>query len=68
MKFTTPPVTVEVSTGSILRIVRRWWLGRAERHYLLCADVEQARAREAHANVAHYQKQAALARSSRIGL
>lgn len=66
MKFTTPPMTVEVSVKSVFRIVKRWWLRRAERHYLLCADVEQARAREAHMNVAYYQKQAALARSAQI--
>jgi len=47
------------------RAIRNWWLRRAERHYLICADVEQQRAREAQMNVAYYQKRAALARSAR---
>jgi hypothetical protein len=55
-----------LSISPVLRVVRRWWLQRAERHYLLCADVEQARAREAHMNVAYYQKQAAMARSAQL--
>ncbi len=48
------------------RSLYRWWLQRAERHYLICADVEEQRAREAQMNVAYYQKRAALARSARI--
>lgn len=55
-----------LSVSPVVRVVRRWWLKRAERHYLLCADVEQARAREAHMNVAYYQKQAAMARSAQL--
>lgn len=55
-----------LSVSPVVRVVRRWWLQRAERHYLLCADVEQARAREAHMNVAYYQKQAAMARSAQL--
>ncbi len=54
-----------LSIGPILRRIHHWWLQRTEDHYLLCADVEQARAREAHLNVAYYQKQAALVRSAR---
>jgi hypothetical protein len=54
-----------LSVSPILRRIRSWWWRRAEHHYLICADVEQARAREAHMNVAYYQKQAALARSAR---
>lgn len=68
MKITTPSIAIEISVQSVFRIVRRWWLARAERHYLLCADVEQARAREAHMNVAYYQKQAAMARSAQLDL
>jgi hypothetical protein len=49
------------------RAFRNWWLRRAERHYLICADVEMQRAREAQMNVAHYQKRAALARSEQAG-
>lgn len=54
-----------LSVHPMLRGLKRWWLRRAEDHYLLCADVEQARAREAQLNVAYYQKQAALARLAR---
>jgi hypothetical protein len=53
-----------MSVSPILRNVRRWWLQRAERHYLICADVEEERAREAQMNVAYYQKRAALARAA----
>lgn len=54
-----------LSLSPVLRSIHRWWLQRAERHYLICADVEQQRAREAQQNVAYYQKRAALARSAR---
>ncbi len=55
-----------LSLSPILRSIHHWWLQRAERHYLICADVEQQRAREAQMNVAYYQKRAALARSARL--
>lgn len=55
-----------LSITPVVQGIRRWWLRRAEDHYLICADVELARAREAHQNVAYYQKQAALARSSQL--
>jgi hypothetical protein len=48
------------------RAIRNWYLTRAENHYLICADVEAKRAREAQQNVAWYQKRAAMARSQRI--
>ena len=54
-----------LSLAPIFRSIHHWWLQRAERHYLICADVEQQRAREAQMNVAYYQKRAALARSAR---
>jgi heme exporter protein D len=54
-----------LSISPIVRSIQHWWLQRAERHYLICADVEQQRAREAQMNVAYYQKRAALARSAR---
>ncbi|HYD96191.1 MAG TPA: hypothetical protein VEC01_12760 [Noviherbaspirillum sp.] len=54
-----------LSLAPVLRSIQNWWLQRAERHYLICADVEQQRAREAQMNVAYYQKRAALARSAR---
>jgi heme exporter protein D len=54
-----------LSLTPIVRSIHHWWLQRAERHYLICADVEQQRAREAQMNVAYYQKRAALARSAR---
>lgn len=55
-----------LSISPVIRSIYHWWLQRAERHYLICADVEQQRAREAQMNVAYYQKRAALARSARI--
>lgn len=54
-----------LSITPVIRSIHRWWLQRAERHYLICADVELQRAREAQMNVAYYQKRAALARSAR---
>lgn len=54
-----------MSISPIVRSIHHWWLQRAEQHYLICADVEQQRAREAQMNVAYYQKRAALARSAR---
>lgn len=54
------------ATAPILKQVRNWWLCRLENHYLMCADTEEKRVKEAQQNVAHYQKQAALARSARI--
>ncbi|MBI1890778.1 MAG: hypothetical protein HYS18_09045 [Burkholderiales bacterium] len=55
-----------LSVSPVLRNVRRWWMQRAERHYLICADVEQERVREAQMNVAYYQKRAALARAAQL--
>jgi heme exporter protein D len=52
----------------VMRALMRWWFERAERHYLICAEVEQQRAREAQMNVAYYQKRAVLARSAKSGL
>jgi hypothetical protein len=46
--------------------LRNWWLRRCERHFLICADVEQERVNQANLNVAYYQKKAAMARSARI--
>lgn len=55
-----------LSLAPVLRQIRHWWLRRAEDHYLICADVESKRAREAQQNVAYYHKRAAMARSARI--
>jgi hypothetical protein len=54
-----------LSLSPLVRSVQNWWLRRTERHYLICADVELQRAREAQMNVAYYQKRAAMARSAR---
>lgn len=63
-------ITLPQLTGLVLqrplRALHHWFLRRAERHYLICADVELQRVREAQMNVAYYQKRAALARSARI--
>jgi hypothetical protein len=55
-----------LSLTPVIRSIHHWWLQRAEQHYLICANVEEQRAREAQANVAYYQKRAALARSARL--
>ena len=55
-----------LSLTPIFRSIHHWWLKRAEHHYLICADVEEQRAREAQLNVAYYQKRAAMARSARL--
>ena len=57
---------MKLSLHKPLRNLRRWWFQRAERHYLICADVELERVREAQMNVAYYQKRAAIARSRQI--
>ena len=48
-------------------LLLRWWWKRAESHYLICADVEQERVREAQQHAAYFQKKAALARSQWLG-
>ncbi len=53
-----------LSVRPVLRRLRHWWYRRAEEHYMICAAVEHARAREAEDNEAYYQKCAALARSA----
>lgn len=55
-----------LSLTPLFRSIHHWWLKRAEHHFLICADVEEQRAREAQLNVAYYQKRAAIARSSRM--
>jgi hypothetical protein len=60
------PELAMLSLGPLVRGIQKWWLHRAERHYLMCAETELQRAREAQMNVAYYQKRAALARSARI--
>lgn len=54
-----------LSVDPVMRRIANWWLKCAERHYLICADVELQRAREAQMNFAYYQKRAAIARSNR---
>ena len=53
-----------LSLRFLIRRVRRWYYQRAEEHYLICAAVEHARAREAEENEAYYQKRAAMARAA----
>jgi hypothetical protein len=60
------PELAMLSLSPLVRGIQNWWLHRAEKHYLMCAETELQRAREAQLNVAYYQKRAALARSSRI--
>lgn len=54
-----------LSLKPLIRRLRLWWHQRAEEHYLICAAVENARAREAEENEAYYQKRAAMARSAK---
>ncbi len=53
-----------LSVRPLARRLRQWWYRRAEEHYLICAAVEHARAREAEDNEAYYQKRAAMARAA----
>ncbi len=55
-----------LSLGTVFRRTKLWWYKRAEEHYLICAAVEHARAREAEENEAYYQKRAAMARSAQL--
>lgn len=55
-----------LSLKPLVRRLRHWWMRRVEEHYLMCAAVEHARAREAEENEAYYQKRAAMARSMRL--
>jgi hypothetical protein len=55
-----------LSLKPLMRRFRVWWHQRAEEHYLICAAVEHARAREAEENEAYYQKRAAMARSAQL--
>lgn len=52
-----------LSMRPVLRRMRHWWYSRAEEHYMICAAVEHARAREAEDNEAYYQIRAAMARA-----
>lgn len=56
---------INLAPTPYLRALKHWWLLRAERHFLMCADVEAQHEREARMNIAYYQKRAALARSER---
>ena len=53
-----------LSLKPLIRRLRLWWYRRTEEHYLICAAVENTRAREAEENEAYYQKRAAMARSA----
>jgi hypothetical protein len=57
---------MDVSLASLFSGLRRWYLKRRENHYLMCADVELERMREAQMNIAYYQKKAAMVRSARL--
>lgn len=54
-----------LSIKPVVRSIHHWWLRRKEDHFLICADIEQERAREAQLNAAYYQKRAAMMRSAR---
>lgn len=59
---------LSLSLSPVWQSIVLWWLQRAEHHYIICAQVEQHRAREANLNVAYYQKKAAIARSAQSEL
>lgn len=56
---------LEPALAPIATALRRWYFARLEQHYLMSADIEAQRAREAHAHAAYYQKRAAFARSNK---
>lgn len=66
MRAYTRPAKPSLALADLASGLRRWWLKRTERHYLICADVELQRMREAQMNLAYYQKRAAMARSARL--
>lgn len=66
MSAITLPRLTGLALQRPVRAIHHWWLCRAERHYLICADVELQRIREAQANLAYYQRRAALTRSERV--
>ena len=59
------PQLLAMALEQPLRRLHHAWLRKQEEHYLICADVERKRARDANQNVAWYQKRAAIARSAR---
>lgn len=54
----------KLAPSLVFRAIKRWWHEQRETHYLICAQVEQQKVREAQMNVAYYQRRAALARSA----
>ena len=60
---TTTTQLLSMSITPIFRAIKKWCHARAEQHYLMCACVEQQKAKEANRNAAYFQKRAALARS-----
>lgn len=62
----TTSAIFNMSLALLTRSIRRWWLGHIERHSLMAAEVEAERAKEHQANVAYYQRKAAMARSERL--
>lgn len=54
-----------LSPSLLARAINRQWMKALEQHYLISAEVEQKRAKEAMQNAAYYHKRAALARSAR---
>lgn len=64
--MTTYRALFSLSLSPAKRAIRNWLLQRAEQHYIICAQVEAQRAKEAQLNVAYYQRKAAFARSDRI--
>lgn len=54
-----------LSIKPLFRAIYNWWQRRTEDHFLICADIEEERAREALLNAAYFQKRAAMARSAR---
>lgn len=63
--MTTAELT-KLAPSTVYRAFLRMWFRITERHYLMCAEVEAQRAREAQMNVAYYQRKAAFARSAKL--
>jgi hypothetical protein len=58
---------MKLAPAPIIHGIRRWWYAHRETHFLICAQVEEQRAREAQKNAAYYHKRAAFARSAQQG-
>ncbi len=43
--------------------IKRWWLTKLEHHYLICAEVERAKEKQARTDARYYEMRAVLTRA-----